>query len=261
MSTPKMTAGEVVRPEDEPRTLVFVDMLGFAELTRRNPTRVVDWGPNEEGYTGSGTTAIQSRVVRFQRTLEHVLSQQRLFGGASAMVFSDCAYVDVRTSLRAAKIAVELMLLFNELDVPVRMGLGRGTFYGFKHSVEVSGSDMITTALFAGTAVVFAHAAEQSGAKGCRILVHPSAEDDLRRAGSHPPLIPLPVALKEGVCVELCYLPEDYQDFEPKPYADKDLQIIRHIRQMEADSEPLEEPHRVHYIESLAAINRMRTAM
>ena len=27
------------RPEGEPRTLIFVDMLGFAELTRRNPTR------------------------------------------------------------------------------------------------------------------------------------------------------------------------------------------------------------------------------
>lgn len=68
---------QIARPEeDEPRTLIFVDMLGFADLTRRNPTRVVQYGPDEDGFTGSATTALQSRVVRFQRILEHVLNEQ-----------------------------------------------------------------------------------------------------------------------------------------------------------------------------------------
>ena len=39
------------------------------------------------------------------------------------------AYIDVQTSLRAARVAVDLMLLFNRADVPIRIGLGRGTFY------------------------------------------------------------------------------------------------------------------------------------
>ena len=242
-----MADEQIKRQEDKPRTLIFVDMLGFGDLTRRNPTRVVDWGPDEEGYTGSGTTALQSRVVRFQRILEHVLNEQSLKDGASAMIFSDCAYVDVGTSLRAARVAVDLMLLFNKADVPVRIGLGRGTFYGFKSSVDVSGADMITKALFAGTAVVFAHAAEQCGAKGCRILAHPSAEEDLRCVGSHPRLLPLPAKLKDAVAVEICYLPPDFQDYEQKPYADRDLEIIRHVRQMEADSEPMEDKHRLQY--------------
>jgi hypothetical protein len=133
-----MTDAQTTRPEDEPQTLIFVDMLGFAELTRRNPTRVVDHGPDENGYSGSGTTALQSRVVRFQRILEHVLNEQTPQGGASAMIFSDCAYIDVHASLRAARVAVELMLLFNKADVPVRIGLGRGTFYGFNPEKRLS---------------------------------------------------------------------------------------------------------------------------
>jgi hypothetical protein len=81
--------------------------------------------------------------VRFQRILEHVLNEQTLQGGASAMTLSDCACIDVHTSLRAARVAFEQMLLFNKADVPVRIGLGRRTFYGFKYSVDVSGADMV----------------------------------------------------------------------------------------------------------------------
>jgi hypothetical protein len=249
------------RPEDEPRTLIFVDMLGFADLTRRNPTRVVHYGPDGDGFAGSATTALQSRVVRFQRILEHVLNEQTLQGGASAMIFSDCANIDVPTSLRAARVAIDLMLLFNKADVPVRMGLGRGTFYGFKYSVDVSGSDMVTKALFAGTAVVNAHGAETCGARGCRILLHPLAEEDLRRKGSHPCLVALPEKLGLDVVTEVCYLPDDIDDHDQKPYADRDLQVIRHVRQMEADSEPLEDKHRLQYVETHSAIDRMRTAM
>ena len=174
-----MVDTQVAGRDDEPRTLIFVDMLGFADLTRRNPTRVVHHGPGEDGITGSGTTGLQSRVVRFQRIIEHVLHEQTLQGGASAMVLSDCAYIDVQTSLRAARVAVDLMLLFNRADVPIRIGLGRGTFYGFKYLGGCCRQRHGTKAMFAWTAVVNAHGAETCGAKGCRILLHPSAEEDL----------------------------------------------------------------------------------
>jgi hypothetical protein len=134
------------------------------------------------------------------------------------MMPSACAYIDAHTSLRAARVSVELMLLFNKADVPVRIGLGRGTFYGFKYSVDVSGPDMVTKALFAATAVVFAHAAEHCGAKCCRILVHPTAEEDLRRVCSHPPLVTLPSKVRD-IEVELCYLPADFQDCSRSPLA------------------------------------------
>ena len=254
------------RPEDEPRTLIFVDMLGFAELTRRNPTRILEWGPDEEGFTGSGTTELQSRVVRFQHVIDSVIRTQVGFGGVSAQVFSDCAYVDVSTSLRAIQAAVDLMQEFIRAEVPVRMGLGRGTYYSFRYSIENTDTEMVTKALFAGTAVVNAHGAEQCGGKGCRIFVHSSVESDLANTTPSEPLIPLPVELR-GVRTEVCYLPHDVHvnevdhRFKRTRVVDQDLLAVRHIEQMIQQSEPMDDKVRLQYTETLAAVLRMREAL
>jgi hypothetical protein len=253
----------VSRPEDEPRTLIFVDMLGFAELTRRNPTRILEWGPDERGFTGSGTTDLQSRVVRFQHVIDSMIRTQSGFGGVSAQVFSDCAYVDVSTSLRAVRVAVDLMQEFISMEVPVRMGLGRGTYYSFKYSIENTGVEMVTKALFAGTAVVNAYGAEQCGAKGWRVLVHPSVESDLANGRSDEPLMPLPKELN-GVKVEVCYLPHDVRSeeidsrYDRRRVVDQDLLAIRHVEQMVQQSEPMDDKVRLQYTETLAALDRMR---
>ncbi|MGE0815971.1 MAG: hypothetical protein AB7O93_21715, partial [Vicinamibacterales bacterium] len=124
------------RDEDRQRTLIFVDMLGFAQHTLRNPTRLFESGPDEHGFVVSGTTPLQSRVVRFQRVLDLLISAHSTTGGVSAHVFSDCAYVDMGTSIRAARAAADMMRDFIRFEVPVRMGIGRGTYYAFKHSTE-----------------------------------------------------------------------------------------------------------------------------
>jgi hypothetical protein len=253
----------VSRPEDQPRTLIFVDMLGFAELTRRNPTRILEWGPDENGFTGSGTTELQSRVGRFQHVIDSIIRTQAGFGGVSGQVFSDCAYVDVSTSLRAVRVAVDLMREFINMEVPVRMGLGRGTYYSFKHSIENTGTEIVTKALFAGTAVVNAYDAEQCGGKGCRILVHPSVESDLTNASSDEELMPLPEDFK-SVRAEVCYLPQevhiDEMDsrYNRKRIVDQDLLAIRHVEQMMQQSEPMDDRVRLQYTETLAAVGRMR---
>lgn len=254
----------MTRPEDEPRTLIFVDMLGFAELTRRNPTRVLDWGPDAHGFTGSGTTELQSRVVRFHHLIDSVLSAQAHYGGVSAQVFSDCAYIDVTTTLRALRVAVDLVREAIMVDVPVRIGLGRGTYYSFKYAVESTGTDVVTKALFAGTAVVNAHSAEQCGGKGCRIFLHPSVESDLGTSLLDEPLMPLPQPLKDGVKTEMCYLPREVHVYEMdsrenrERTVDQDLLTIRHVKEMMQQSEPMDDAVRVHYAETLAAIDRMR---
>jgi hypothetical protein len=254
----------MVTRENQPRTLIFVDMLGFAELTRRNPTRVLEWGPDQHGFTGSGTTELQSRVVRFHHLVDSVLSSQTGCGGVSAQVFSDCAYIDVTTSLRALHVAADLMRASIMLDVPVRVGLGRGTYYSFKYSVENTGTDVVTKALFAGTAVVNAYSAEQCGGKGCRIFVHPSVESDLDTSRSDHPLVPLPHELKGEIKTEVCYLPQEVHVYEMDPRenrettVDQDLLLIRHVRQMMEQSEPMDDAVRLQYTETLAAIDRMR---
>ena len=254
----------VLTREDEPRTLIFVDMLGFAELTRRNPTRVLDWGPDEHGFTGSGTTELQSRVVRFHHLIDSVLAAQTHYGGVSAQVFSDCAYIDVTTTVRAVRVAIELMRAAIMVDVPVRIGLGRGTYYSFKYSVESTGTDVVTKALFAGTAVVNAHRAEQCGGKGCRIFLHPSVESDLDTSLLDEPLMPastnakrrrqdrgvLPAAGGAGL--------RNGRSRNRERTVDQDLLTIRHVKEMMEQSEPMDDAVRLHYTETLAAIDRMR---
>lgn len=239
-------------------------MLGFAELTHRNPTRVLEWGPDQHGFTGSGTTELQSRVVRFHHLIDSVLSSQTGCGGVSAQVFSDCAYIDVTTSLRALHVAADFMRASILLDVPVRVGLGRGTYYSFKYSVENTGTDVVTKALFAGTAVVNAYSAERCGGKGCRIFVHPSVESDLDTSRSDNPLVPLPHELKGGIKSEVCYLPQEVHVYEMdsrenrKRTVDQDLLLIRHVRQMMQQSEPMDDTVRLQYAETFSAIDRMR---
>jgi len=102
-----------------------------------------------------------------------------MHGDLKAMLFSDCAFLEFGNSIRTALVATALIRDFVKARVPVRMGIGRGTFYPFKFSTEVSGATVLARSLFVGTAVVRAHAAEQCGGKGIRIFVHPSVRADI----------------------------------------------------------------------------------
>ena len=253
-----------MRPEDKPRTLLFVDMLGFAELTRHNPTRLLDWGPDASGVTGTSSTDLQSRIARFQGILDGMLQQERFNGGVSAQVFSDCAYIDLDTSLRAVRLSAALMREFIANAIPVRMGLGRGTFYVFRYAIEHDGTDTITKALFAGTAVVNAHSAEHCGGKGCRIFVHPSVQADLDPQEPAPRFVLLPTPIGE-VSSEVCYLLDEvffvwpHEEAEDWKIVDSDLMILGELEGMSRDC--IAESVRVHYTETFSAIERMRKAM
>ena len=67
--------------EDAEHTLIFVDMLGFAELTENNPTRLVHYAPEGRGYSGCSTSPLQTQFNRFHRILGSYISDQRLSGG------------------------------------------------------------------------------------------------------------------------------------------------------------------------------------
>lgn len=77
-------------------------------------------------------------------------------------------------------------------QVPVRMGIGRGTFHAEHFSHTNIGKSLITQALFFGTAIVRAHAAEQCGGKGMRVFLHPLVEPDLSLIQKRVPLLDLP---------------------------------------------------------------------
>lgn len=244
------------RKEDVERTLVFVDMLGFAELTRRHPFRVYD-KLDGVGTLVASVSRLQTQLVRFQRVIDVALTAEA--GSVSAQVFSDCAFLDVGTSSsRGPAFAADLMRSFLAARVPVRMGVGQGTYYAFRHSLEQSDSQLVARALFAGTAVVNAHGAEQCGGKGCRIFVHWSSEESLRYHHVDAHLIPVEPALG-SVRSEVSYLPveEVIPDDEVSSNINQDLRLLRFVREIEGDSEPIPQEVRRHYTETYEALDRM----
>jgi hypothetical protein len=88
----------------------------------------------------------------------------------------------------------------------------------------------------------------------------------LRRHHPDICLLPLPEQLK-GVGHEVCYLKEHAVDpsigyaYRNEDDLDYDLVLIRHVRQMETDSEPIDDDVRMHYSDTLHAIDRMRGLM
>ena len=161
------------RDEDQEQTLIFVDMLGFAALTEKHPRRI------ETDQHAVYTARTQSQFNRFDHMLDCCINDQRFYSGITAMLFSDCAFLKPGNSLQAGLIATELMREFIKAGVPVRMGIGKGTFYSFEYSMDAGGDSrrLVSKSRFLGTSVVRAAAAEKCGGKGMRIFVHPKVDD------------------------------------------------------------------------------------
>src|SRR5438128_9262536 len=128
--------------EDAPRTLIYVDMLGFAALTETFRTRVIRESPesNKYGFSGSFTSPIQNRINQFYTAVDRCVFNERLSGRLFAMLFSDCAFLEAENSIAGAFLAMEIMRECIKARVPVRMGIGRGTFYPLTRSTDLSGS-------------------------------------------------------------------------------------------------------------------------
>lgn len=243
--------------EDAAHTLLFVDILGFAALTATFRKRVLRTRRDKHGFTGSATSPIQNQINVFHNIVDRCVWNESLYGSVLAMLFSDCAYIDAGTSLATALLARGIVRECIKRRVPVRMGIGRGTFYPLTFSAENSGSVQISRSRFVGTAVINAHAAEQCGGKGIRIFVHPSAASDLQAFNNRIRLIPLRKPFAPAA-YELDYLYEP-TPAQAKPSADTlDRQLVAAVKAM---NDPTASLHvRRQYAETLNALNKMRKA-
>jgi hypothetical protein len=160
-----------------PQYVLFIDILGFSDLTEEFPNPVVwNFGPDDTVISAATSESSQT-LGRFQYVLD---SLSRYVGDASGptnlMLFSDCAFLVFENLLQAATCAAELMRRFLQQHVPVRMGLAHGTWNAERFSFDSVNKVMITRSVFSGTGVVRAHKAECNGGKGFRIFVHSSVE-------------------------------------------------------------------------------------
>jgi len=140
--------------EDEEHTLLYVDVLGFAALTKAYRTRVETHRDSGRGPVTSSITPIQSQIIGFHNAIDRCVYHETLSGQVAATLFSDSAFVDTGNTVSAALLAKDIMRECTKSRVPVRMGLGRGTFYPLNFSTESSGRVQISRSRFVGTTVV-----------------------------------------------------------------------------------------------------------
>lgn len=248
------TEQKIIRNEDKPRTLIFVDILGFGAITNDCGVRVRDW--NDGRFSGSSTTQMQAWLNGFDAVVHQCVFQQPDYGCVQAMLFSDCAYLVFENSLQAALIAVSLMRGFILHRIPVRMGVGKGTFYSVELSTSTNvGNAVVSKSRFMGTAVVHAHSAEKCGGKGMRIFLDSSVEEDFQSVRSRVKTIRLPQALKQ-VQWELDYLSES----KPIP---REHEVEENDRKLFDTVSSMKDPQssgdvQAQYTETLEAMGRMR---
>jgi hypothetical protein len=144
-------------------------------------------------------------------------------------------------------------------DVPTRVGIGHGSFKVLRFMSDSSTQIAFHVSQFLGSGVVRAHAAEQCGAKGMRILLHPDLET-LVETDAIPHVIsvePTPSSLP--VTKELNYLYESghaqYLFSGGKDLDDVMLGIVRRMMKGSAAAA------HIHYVETFHAFNRMRAQL
>jgi hypothetical protein len=186
---------------------LFIDVMGFADaltrLTRRELPLVTKILTNDLELGRDLPPAVVN-VVGNYRFFHDTLSSSISYGDdvRAVITFSDSAFVIAKTFDKVESIAWLVMRACFTHHVPLRMGIGRGTFARLSFSTSTHPSNLLAAhAPFLGTSVIYAHRAESSrSALGFRILVHPSARRRLPETNSFT--VDLPGEERSVDCVQ-----------------------------------------------------------
>jgi hypothetical protein len=190
--------------ESDKRAVVYLDLLGFAALVEANPQYFVAEPDDRPSWQTWPTNAAAQRLSLFHQVLESNISSEQ---PNHAMVFSDCGFGVFYTPTACADFAIALMQDFLQVKVPVRMGLGFGTFRAMGTTSGITDRSTVVRAMFGGTSIVRAVAAESCGGKGMRIFAHSSFSElfNINRGNGNQKFLLIPKQLKSVSC-ELDYV-------------------------------------------------------
>ena len=212
-----------ILPPMERSCVVFIDMLGFAALTeeaetlghtfmgedvfelldRRGPIHLRMMEASSLTFPGNRLAAKFSQFHFVLDSALAALSRTRFW----SISFSDSAFVSLPTFSDALTFSADVMRNMLDWRVPVRVGIGYGTFLVVRFKSDRSLTAGIHASQFLGTAVVRAHSAEQAGVSGMRILLHPSVRHLCERSDLKPLVLPVVDAIhSDRVYAELNYL-------------------------------------------------------
>lgn len=185
--------GVILRGVHRQVTAVYADILGFTQLVVSHDSLIdslEDFSPSvssedelrDQLEEARGDNLTHTFTV-FHHTLALKVNSLQTIDPLQCIAFSDSAFVAFRNSFTALHFAEDWMRMLLSFGVPVRMGIGTGSFRAIRFITDVSGHVRRHSSQFLGTAVVQAHQAESCGLKGMRIFVHPNAEvtDELER--------------------------------------------------------------------------------
>jgi len=183
--------------------VAFVDILGFGsaieELNLREHQqlrRALETGrlpaSSKPGWVYRRYADFREEFARQLQGAEEFGKLLKLRKGPIAILFSDSAFFASSHPAQTLTFAEGLVTMLYYQHVPVRAGIGAGSFSLVDVSLNSRVGGAQATAAFLGSAVVRAYRAESSGVKGLRVLVHPSACQGLH-ALRGVQLEPLPV--------------------------------------------------------------------
>jgi hypothetical protein len=258
---------------NEQATVVFADILGFSDLVMSKQGVI----GTLDGFYYSAMSLAQLResftedkyldpltrtFAAFHRTLDIRISELVNCDPVQSVIFSDSAFVifrDLNTAMGFSQSFMRDMISFR---VPVRMGIGRGSYRGLRMTTDISDEVRRHSSQFLGTGVIRAHLAESCGLKGLRIFIHPDSEMAEDWPGD---LCRVPDAviqkLSPPVVNELNYVWHD-PDFTPRADGPQTVDeandgFVTAVTEM---MEAAPERARVQYQQTLAAISRMATS-
>lgn len=255
--------------ESPPNSAVlFVDMLGFASLVMSTPDAIGKLRPIFEPITpmkaltqkamSANDGLLVQRFTAFHTALEKRIRHD-VHSGITAITFSDSAFIHTPSPVRAVAFARALMREMVTSNVPVRMGIGAGSFAALRFLSDNTSSAHVHSTQFLGTAVVQAYQAERCGIEGMRILLHPSVRELIKGKVTDSAIIRLeetkPNAYAE---VNYLYVSGNAPSASPAAVGARYDEYKQRVELM-SDSAPSDKKH--YYKNTLKALLRMKTKL
>lgn len=249
---------------DGAKLVVFLDMLGFQEVTNFSGFKHSKKPPKETmRYCGikclpwSGNYDSAGDVYQaFQKIIRaEVRAAQRrrkAVAPLTTIIFSDAVYMVFTSATEIVKFTTTTMLKMMLADIPVRMGIGFGHVVRHNFTSETfPTNDIILSAPFMGHGIISAYRAERSPQKGLRIFVDGAASSVIKREGLQHYLLNVPGAEWPNCRHELNYLSENVYPLHAS--------IVPFRLESMAKFSPKRAQR--HYSETKKAIERMMTAL
>ena len=242
--------------------VVYGDVLGFRDLVLTHKTVQADTltyrRQNARLMVASleHGNPLQRRLKNFHLKVDEAVFNTKWPAEVSVMVFSDSLFLATTDGKSCMEFCQRLLTECLAADIPLRMGVGYGSFISNSFAFESVPLARVINTQFLGTAVVYANDAEKA-LKGLRIALHPSSVEPLGHLQlRYDRRLPLPSEqVNEHVSHEWNILPSERNDSGGGLRMQREA-LIRHVEKMRSDS--LDRPDiQLHYSRTLSAIQQM----